>query len=130
MLKSNVGLLKVRYYLNLNYDKKGFFINRYFNKNRSFSVGDVVSIKYLTPSNRSGLSVRSFSGVCLAVRNNGLHTNLLIRNSFRSNSVEFRFFLFSPLILNVNRLYRYRKKFRLSKLYFIRNLRQRHFAFV
>lgn len=90
------------------------------------AVGQVLEVSYYLPA-KDGLKIRSFVGVCLSTAKRGVNSSFLLRNSYRSNSLEVRFFIYSPLVLRVNFLYWYRRKSRLSKLYYIRNLKQKSF---
>lgn len=92
----------------------------------SITVGQVLTIVYFFPA-RDGLKRRVFTGVCLSKINSVTNQAILLRNSYRSNSIEVSFNLKSPLLLSVKFTYWYRKKIKLSKLYFIRKLRQKSF---
>jgi len=90
-------------------------------------VGQVITLSYFFPA-RDGLKRRNFIGVCLAKSFSTSNFSIVLRNSYRSNNVEMLFNLKSPLLLSLGFAYWYRRKMRLSKLYFIRNLRQKSFV--
>lgn len=94
---------------------------------RLVSVGQVITAHYFFPA-RDGLKKRSFTGVCLTKVCSNSNFSITLRNSYRSNSVEMSVNLKSPLLLSLEFSYWYRRKVRLSKLYFIRTLRQKSFT--
>jgi len=108
------------------FGNKFSFLHKYKAFN-TYQLGQVIKVDYFLPS-RDGLKLRSFIGVCIYFSKRGLQSSLLLRNSFRSNSIEQLFFIYSPLVLSFSFLYTYRKKNRLARLYFMRDLRQKNFA--
>lgn len=66
--------------------------------------GQVLEVIFFLPT-KAGLKVKSFIGVCLSVDRRKFSSSFLVRNSYRSNSIESRFFFYSPLLLRINFLY-------------------------
>ena len=89
-------------------------------------IGQVLEVLFWLPS-KDGLKIKTLRGVFFNFNLNGLSSNFTLRNSYRSNSIESKFFIYSPLLVKINFLYWYRKKNRLARLLFIRSLRQRFF---
>jgi ribosomal protein L19 len=112
--------------LNFSLKKKKEFFDLFAIYN-SLLAGQVITVCYFFPA-RDGLKRRSFTGVCLFKDNSQMYSpSITLRNSYRSNTVEVSFKIKSPLLISIEVAYWYRKKTRLARLYFIRNLRQKSF---
>lgn len=106
------------YYYSFNYFFKIFNFNP-LNLDFSFFIGRVLNIKYLD-INFDELCVKNFLGFCFSFKNNNLFSFFSIRNILKNDAFEISFFYYSPIILHISILQRYKKKYRLYKLYFIR----------
>lgn len=95
----------------------------HFGKNNVFwgelSPGTVVLVKYLDIATEK-VDVKTFIGVCLRQRARVTRSSVLLRNTFLQVAIEQIFFYNSPILLGVKALTKYKKKFRLCKLYFMR----------
>lgn len=105
--------------------QKYSFIDKFINFN-SLRVGQVVRVNFFIPT-KEGLKFKTIVGLCLSKTANGLFSSILLRNSYRTNSIEQKVYIYSPLVDSFNSIYTYRKKIRLSKIYFVRNVRQKNF---
>lgn len=87
------------------------------------NVGDLISVSYcdLIPGKTSS-AFRVFGcyGLCVARNNSGITTHFTIRNSLKKNSIEFRFFLYSPLLVQIVAFNTKRWRYLRSKLYYLR----------
>jgi ribosomal protein L19 len=90
------------------------------NLNFSSFIGKIITIRYLN-INTDELLISNFIGLCISSRNNSFLSSFILRNLLKKDALEFRFFLFSPVILNIFINNHYKKKYRLYKLYFLRN---------
>jgi ribosomal protein L19 len=76
------------------------------------------------------ISTRFFVGLCFSIRNNVLPLFIFLRNSLKGDNIEFIFCLFSPFLLSFQVLTKYSKKYRLSKLYFLKKKYLKNFFLV
>ena len=96
-----------------------------FTRKLSFAllkVGCVYRVEYLFTSNFY-VHRKFFVGICLKKNKNS--QSFLLRNFFKGNSYEFCFFYKAPSVISISCLKQYKRKVRLLKIYYIRNLRQR-----
>ena len=84
----------------------------------SLKIGDIIYVRYLDNSNI--LNTRSFIGLCFFLRKSNINFFFGLRNNLNKDFLEFIFSFYSPFILELKRINKYSKKFRLSKLYFFR----------
>jgi ribosomal protein L19 len=86
------------------------------------SSGDLVSVRYFERIHGRFSTFRIFScyGLCVANRRSGITTHFTIRNSFKKNSLELRFFLYSPLIARIACYDAKRRRYTRAKLYYLR----------
>jgi ribosomal protein L19 len=86
------------------------------------SPGDLVSVRYFEriPGRFSTFRIFSCYGLCVANRRSGITTHFTIRNSFKKNSLELRFFLYSPLIARIASYDAKRRRYTRAKLYYLR----------
>jgi ribosomal protein L19 len=84
--------------------------------------GDLVALKFYdrVPGKISSFRLYACFGICIASKNNGPLSWFLIRNSFQRNSLELRFFLYSPLLLKVQTFSTKRKRYNRAKLFYLR----------
>lgn len=71
---------------------------------QSVLVGQVITLNYFFPA-KDGLKKRSFTGVCFKKAYSNSNFSITLRNSYRSNNVEFSFNLKSPLLLSLEFAY-------------------------
>ena len=90
-------------------------------KYTDLKVGRVYKVEYIFSSNFY-VHRKTFTGICLK-KDKGSHS-FLLRNFFKGNSYEFRFFYTAPALISVVCLLFYKRKVRLLKVYYLRNLRQ------
>jgi len=88
-------------------------INFFFNL-----VGKVLICKFLDIS-LDELKIKFFIGICIAQKNDIFFKSVHLRNVVKKEGIENIFHFFSPIILDINYLVKYKKKYRLSKLYFL-----------
>ena len=95
----------------------------HFSKNNVFwasiTPGTVLIVKYLDLATEK-VDVRTFIGLCLRRRARVNQSSVVLRNTFLQHAIEHLFFFNSPLLLSVKAIVKYKKKFRLCKLYFMR----------
>lgn len=84
--------------------------------------GDLVSIRYLErlPGKLSIFRLHSCYGLCLGRRRSGITSHFTIRNSFKRNSIEMRFLLYSPLLVRIASFNARRQRYTKAKLYYLR----------
>lgn len=86
------------------------------------SSGDLVSVRYFErmPGRLSTFRTFSCYGLCIANKRSGITTHFTIRNSFKKNSLELRFFLYSPLVARIASYDAKRRRYSRAKLYYLR----------
>ena len=86
------------------------------------SSGDLVSVRYFEriPGRLSTFRTFSCYGLCIATKRSGITTHFTIRNSFKKNSLELRFFLYSPLVARIASYDAKRRRYVKAKLYYLR----------
>ena len=85
-----------------------------------FSAGDTVKVNVKIIEGTTE-RVQAFEGVCIAIRNRGLHSSFVIRKISHDEGVERRFPLYSPRIESIVTVKR--GIVRRAKLYYMRGLR-------
>ncbi|KAK7510473.1 mitochondrial 54S ribosomal protein bL19m [Phyllosticta citriasiana] len=75
-------------------------------------VGDIVLVRQ-----KGG---EPFSGVCLNIRRQGLHTGILLRNQVTRVGVEMWFKIYSPNVTAIEVVQRAKKRARRARLYYLR----------
>ena len=85
-----------------------------------FSAGDTirVNVKIIEGTTER---IQAFEGVCIAIRNRGLHSSFVVRKISHDQGVERRFPLYSPRIDSIVTVKR--GIVRRAKLYYMRGLR-------
>lgn len=86
----------------------------------SFSYGDTIRVNVRIVEGTTE-RIQAFEGVCIAIKNRGLHSSFLVRKIAHDTGVERRFPLYSPRIDSIITV----KKgiVRRAKLYYMRALR-------
>jgi ribosomal protein L19 len=86
------------------------------------SPGDLVSIRYFEriPGRISIFRLNSCYGLCIGQKSSGLSSNFLIRNSFKRNSIEIKFLIYSPLLARIVSYDAKRQRYKKAKLYYLR----------
>lgn len=88
-------------------------------KNKKFvqliKPGSVVFVKYILLKNDE-IRISNFIGLALSYKKKS--NSLLLKNNIKKEAVKLLLHLHSPLIVKVQNLKKYKKKFRLSKLYY------------
>ncbi len=99
-----------------------FLILEKLNLRISPAPGDLVSIRYFEriPGRVSVFRTFSCYGLCVSRKRSGLTSSFIIRNSFKRNSIELRFFLHSPLIARIACYDAKRRRYSKAKLYYLR----------
>lgn len=92
-----------------------------------FKPGDMLELKLSIPQNKGRETV--FKGICIAKRNRGWRTSFTLRNVIGNHGgIERSFPLYSPHIKDLRLLdSRKKKKYRRSKLYYLRNLQPKEY---
>lgn len=85
--------------------------------------GELIFVRYYDriPGSRFS-SFRLFGcyGLCIASKSSGISSHFTIRNSFKRNSIEIRFFLYSPLLARIVSYDAKRRRYIKAKLYYLR----------
>ena len=81
--------------------------------------GSVLIVKYLDLATEK-VDVRSFIGLCIKRKSRITQSSFVLRNLFLQHTIEHLFFFNSPLVVSIKTIVKYKKKFRLCKLYFMR----------
>lgn len=76
--------------------------------------GLIINIKYLLLK-EDEVRVLNFIGLCIYKKKN---SSILLKNLIKKESVSLLVHLRSPLILKINLIQKYKKKFRLNRLYY------------
>jgi ribosomal protein L19 len=84
--------------------------------------GDLVFVRYFErmPGRYSAFRLYSCYGLCISRKRSGLTSHFTIRNSFKRNSLELRFFLYSPLLARIVSYDSKRRRYNKAKLYYLR----------
>ncbi len=84
--------------------------------------GDLVSVRYFerVPGRISIFKTFSCYGLCIGRKKSGITSSFMLRNSFKRNSLELRFFLHSPLIARIACYDAKRRRYSKAKLYHLR----------
>lgn len=85
-----------------------------------FSYGDTVRVNVKIVEGTAE-RIQAFEGVCIAIRNRGLHSSFVVRKVSHDTGVERRFPLYSPRIESIVTIKR--GVVRRAKLYYMRDLR-------
>ena len=85
-----------------------------------FSAGDTVRVNVKIVEGTTE-RIQAFEGVCIAIRNRGLHSSFVVRKISHDQGVERRFPLYSPRIDSIITVKR--GVVRRAKLYYMRALR-------
>jgi large subunit ribosomal protein L19 len=86
----------------------------------TFSYGDTVRVNVKIVEGNAE-RIQAFEGVCIAIRNRGLHSSFVVRKISHNTGVERRFPMYSPRIESIETVKR--GVVRRAKLYYMRNLR-------
>lgn len=86
----------------------------------TFSYGDTVRVNVKIVEGNAE-RIQAFEGVCIAIRNRGLHSSFVVRKISHNTGVERRFPMYSPRIDSIETVKR--GIVRRAKLYYMRNLR-------
>lgn len=94
-------------------------INKIKKKNNLFNniikTGNVLYIKYLLLK-EDEIKISSFIGLCVIKKKKS--NTLVLKNNIKKENIKLIINAQSPLIISIKIIKRYRKKFRLSKLYY------------
>ena len=88
-------------------------------KNRELdivSTGKVFYVKFLLLKNDE-IRISNFIGLCTSKSNKS--NAIALQNTIKKEKTKLTLYLNSPLLLNLMIIKKYRKKFRLSKLYYV-----------
>ena len=85
-----------------------------------FSSGDTIRVNVKIVEG-SAERIQAFEGVCIAIRNRGLHSSFVVRKISHNTGVERQFPLYSPRIESIVTVKR--GIVRRAKLYYMRELR-------
>lgn len=93
--------------------------NHIIKKNNKFieilKPGNIIFVQYLLLK-EDEIKISNFIGLSLLIK--GKSNTLLLKNNIKKEKIRLLIHLHSPLILKVQSLKKYKKKFRLNKLYF------------
>jgi ribosomal protein L19 len=76
--------------------------------------GSIINVKYLLLK-EDEIKILNFIGLCIYKKKNN---SILLKNLVKRESVSLLIKLNSPLIIKINIIEKYKKKFRLNKLYY------------
>lgn len=85
--------------------------------------GELIFVRYaerVSGGRLSNFRVYGCYGLCISSNNSGITSHFTIRNSFKRNSIEIRFLLYSPLLLKVSSYDAKRRRYSKAKLYYLR----------
>jgi len=77
--------------------------------------GNIFYIQYLLIK-EDELKISNFIGLCVSVKKKS--NTIELKNNIKKEEVKLLIYLQSPLLLNLKILKRYKKKYRLNKLYY------------
>jgi ribosomal protein L19 len=99
-----------------------FLTSENFNFKVSPAPGDLVSVRYFerVPGRFSTFRTYGCYGLCISRKRSGITSHFTIRNSFKRNSLELRFFLHSPLLARIACYDAKRRRYSKAKLYYLR----------
>jgi ribosomal protein L19 len=83
--------------------------------NNIIKTGNVLYIKYLLLK-EDEIKISSFIGLCVIKKKKS--NTLVLKNNIKKENIKLIVNAQSPLIISIKIIKRYRKKFRLSKLYY------------
>jgi ribosomal protein L19 len=81
---------------------------------KEIKAGSIINIKYLLLK-EDEIKILNFIGLCIYKKKNN---SILLKNLIKRESVSLLIKLDSPLIIKISIIKKYKKKFRLSKLYY------------
>jgi ribosomal protein L19 len=92
-------------------------LNKNNNKlyNEKIKVGSVLYVKYLLLK-EDEVKISNFIGLCVSKKKKS--NSLTLKNSIKKEDIKLTINAQSPLIVSIKIIKRYKKKFRLSKLYY------------
>ncbi len=94
----NIKNLKLKY-------KKNLF---------NIKIGNIVYIQYLILKNDE-VKFCNFLGICILKKNK--NTTFILKNNIKKENISLLLYFFSPLLIKIKIIKKYKKKYRLSKLY-------------
>jgi ribosomal protein L19 len=77
-------------------------------------TGQLVNVKYLIIKNDE-LKILSFVGLCVSFKKK---STICLKNVIKKEAVSLIVNLYSPMILKLNVIRKYKKRFRLNKIYY------------
>ncbi len=77
--------------------------------------GKIMYIRYILIKNDE-IKISNFIGLCTSIKKKS--NTIMLKNTIKKEDVRLLIYLHSPLILSIKVLKKYKKKYRLSKLYF------------
>jgi ribosomal protein L19 len=83
--------------------------------NNVIKTGMVLYIKYLLLK-EDEIKISSFIGLCVIKKKKS--NTIVLKNNIKKEDIKLVINIHSPLIINIKIVKRYKKKFRLSKLYY------------
>jgi ribosomal protein L19 len=83
--------------------------------NNTIKTGSVLYIKYLLLK-EDEIKISSFIGLCIIKKRKS--NTLVLKNSVKKEGIKLVINAHSPLVISIKVVKRYKKKFRLSKLYY------------
>ena len=93
------------------------------NIQKFLNIGNLISIDYIMFKNKKEY-IQKITGLIIAKKKNSINTNITIKRTIDNNIIEQTFFLNSPKIISINIISIY--KIRKSKLYFLRELKNKY----
>ncbi len=96
--------------------------------------GDLIFVRYFdrVPGKLTVFRLYTCYGLCIGRKRSGITTTFTIRNSFKRNSIEMKFLLYSPFLARIGFFNSKRKRYRKAKLYYLRwkKIKKSRFRFI
>ena len=91
--------------------------NKIYNKNiyNILLKGKIIYLKYILIKNDE-IRISNFIGICISIKKKS--NSILLKNTVKKYEVNLTICGHSPLIIQIKILKKYKKKYRLSKLYY------------
>lgn len=83
--------------------------------NNTIKTGNVLYVKYLLLK-EDEIKISSFIGLCILKKKKS--NTVVLKNNIKKENIKLVITAHSPLIISIKVMKRYKKKFRLSKLYY------------
>lgn len=90
-------------------------IENKINYRKIIKTGNVLYLQYILIK-EDEIKVSNFIGLCVSIKKKS--NTIVLKNTIKKENIKIIFYLHSPLLVKLNVLKKYKKKYRLSKLYY------------